>query len=192
MPDRGVEAFEREVKPHLDALLRTARRLMRDPTLADDLLQEAMLKGWRFFHSFEAGTNFKAWIFRVLYTVFVSMTRERKLEFQESDSVGEIEARESPVEELSRPSIKERERAVLEAVDDRIKAAVEELPPDLRTVFLLSTIEGLKYREIAKVMECPLGTVMSRLFRSRRMLQDRLAQYARDINFPSISASGAS
>src|SRR5687767_8939957 len=121
MPDRRVEAFEREVKPHLDALHRTGRRLMRDATLADDLLQEALLKAWRFFHSFKAGTNFKAWMFRVLYTVFVSMTRERKLEVQESDSVGEIESPESPYEELSRPSVKERERAVLDAVDDRIK-----------------------------------------------------------------------
>jgi RNA polymerase sigma-70 factor (ECF subfamily) len=192
MADRRVDAFEREVKPHLDALHRTARRLMRDPTLADDLLQEALLKGWRFFHSFKAGTNFKAWIFRVLYTVFVSMTRERRLEVQESDAVAEIEAPDSPIEELSRPSLHERERAVLEAVDDRVKSAVEDLPHDLRTVFLLSTIEGLKYREIAEVMACPLGTVMSRLFRSRRMLQDRLAQYARDLNFPSTAAEPAS
>jgi RNA polymerase sigma-70 factor, ECF subfamily len=185
MADRGVESFEHEVRPHLDALHRTARRLMRDPTLADDLVQEALLKAWRFFHSFKAGTNFKAWMFRVLYTVFVSLTRERKAPLQDSaDSIEEIEARQSPIEELSRPSIEERERAVLDAVDDRVKAAVEDLAPDLRMTFLLSTIEGLKYREIAEVMGCPLGTVMSRLFRSRRMLQDRLAEYARGLNFP--------
>jgi RNA polymerase sigma-70 factor (ECF subfamily) len=189
MPDRSVDAFEREVKPHLDSLHRTARRLMRDATLADDLLQEAMLKAWRFFHSFKTGTNFRAWIFRVLYTVFVSMTRERKIEVQEPDSIAEIESPESPIDELSRPTVEEREKAVLEAVDDRIKSAVEDLPQDLRTVFLLSSIEGLKYREIAEVMDCPLGTVMSRLFRSRRMLQDRLAQYARGMNFPPRAAS---
>jgi RNA polymerase sigma-70 factor (ECF subfamily) len=191
MPDRGVDAFEREVKPHLDALHRTATRLMRDPASADDLLQETLLKAWRFFHSFEAGTNFKAWIFRVLYTSFVSMTRERRLESVDPEAIGEIEGRESLIEEISRPTHKERERAILEAVDDRIKAAVDELPPDLRTVFLLSTIEGLKYREIAEVMDCPLGTVMSRLFRSRRLLQDRLAGYARDNNFPSAAAKEA-
>lgn len=184
MPDRGVDSFEREVKPHLDALHRTARRLTRDPGSADDLVQEALLKAWRFFHSFKTGTNFRAWVFRVLYTVFVSLTRERKPALSDSDSVDDIQARESPVEELERPSLKEREHAVLDAVDDQIKAAVEELPADLRTVFMLSTIEGLKYREIAEVMDCPLGTVMSRLFRSRRMLQDRLARYARDVNFP--------
>ena len=123
-------------------------------------------------------------MFRVLYTVFVSLTRERKPPLQDPDSTDEIEARESPLEELARPSIEERERAVLEAVDEKVKAAVEELPADLRTTFMLSTIEGLKYREIAEVMDCPLGTVMSRLFRSRRMLQDRLAHYARGMNFP--------
>jgi RNA polymerase sigma-70 factor, ECF subfamily len=165
---------------------------MRDATLADDLLQEALLKAWRFFHSFKAGTNFRAWMFRVLYTVFVSMTRDKKHELHDSDSVAEIEATESPIAELSRPSAEERERAVLEAVDDRIKSAVEGLPEDLRTVFLLSTIEGLKYREIAEVMECPLGTVMSRLFRSRRLLQDRLATYARGMNFPPMTAGQTS
>jgi RNA polymerase sigma-70 factor (ECF subfamily) len=191
MPDRGVEAFEREVKPHLDALHRTALRLTRDPTSAEDLVQEALLKAWRFFHSFKTGTNFKAWVFRVMYTVFVSLIRERKPALQESDSVEDIPARDSPVEEIARPSLKERESAVLEAVDDQIKAAVEELPHDLRTVFMLSTVEGLKYREIAEVMDCPLGTVMSRLFRSRRMLQDRLARYARGVNFRPAAGSAS-
>jgi RNA polymerase sigma-70 factor (ECF subfamily) len=191
MPDRGVDSFEHEVKPHLDALHRTAQRLTRDPTSADDLVQEALLKAWRFFHSFKTGTNFKAWIFRVLYTVFVSLTREKRPALQDPDSVDEMQARESPIEELERPSLKEREVAVLDAVDDQIKAAVEELPTDLRTVFMLSTIEGLKYREIAEVMDCPLGTVMSRLFRSRRMLQDRLARYARGVNFPPATARPA-
>ena len=115
---------------------------MRDATAAEDLVQEALLKAWRFFHSFRAGTNFKAWIFRVLYTVFVSLTRERKPPLQDPDSIDEIEARESPLEELARPSIEERERAVLDAVDDRVKAAVEELPADLRTIFMLSTHRG--------------------------------------------------
>src|SRR5262249_3153781 len=136
MANRGVEAFEREVTPHLDALHRTALRLTRDPTSADDLVQEALLKAWRFFHSFKTGTNFKAWVFRVMYTVFVSLIRERKPALQESDSVEEIPARESPIEELARPSLEEREHAVLDAVDDQIKAAVEELPHDLRTVFM--------------------------------------------------------
>jgi RNA polymerase sigma-70 factor, ECF subfamily len=182
MPERGVDAFEREVRPHLDALHRTARRLSRDATLADDVLQETLLKGWRFFHSFESGTNFKAWIFRVMYTVFVSMTRDRRPVLQGMEAIVDLEAPESPVDELNRPSIEERERAVLDAVDDQIKGAIEELPVELRTVFLLSSIEGLKYREIAEIMGCPLGTVMSRLFRSRRTLQDRLASYARGMN----------
>ncbi len=183
MPRPRGDVFQQEIEPHLDALHRTAIRLTRDQSLADDLLQETLLKAFRFFHSFTAGTNFKAWIFRVLYTVFVSLTREKRVLSAEIDAVPEIEAPEPLEDELKRPTAAERERAVLEAVDDRIKLAIDELPPDLRMVFMLSTVEGLKYREIAEVMGCPLGTVMSRLFRSRRLLQDRLASFARPSGF---------
>ncbi len=184
MPRAQPDVFQREIEPNLDALHRTAVRLTKDANVADDLVQETLLKGFRFFGSFSPGTNFKAWIFRVLYTVFVSMTRERHVAGCEIESIPEIEAPESLEAELNRPTLAEREKAVLEAVDDRIKLAIEELPAELRMVFMLSTIEGLKYREIAEVMDCPLGTVMSRLFRSRRMLQDRLASFARHHGYP--------
>lgn len=163
----------------MDSLHRMAARLCGDATRAEDVLQEAILKAWRFFESFQPGTNFRAWIHRVLFTVFVNTTRDREPKAAPLDAVAEPElARPSLVEELDRPGHAERERAMLEASDERVRQAVDELPPDLRTVFMLSTIEGLKYREIADVMDCPLGTVMSRLFRSRRLLQDRLLDYA--------------
>jgi RNA polymerase sigma-70 factor (ECF subfamily) len=88
------------------------------------------------------------------------------------------------IEELDKPDHAARAAALLEATDDRIKRAVMDLPEELRTVFLLSTVEELKYREIAKVMDCPLGTVMSRLFRGRKLLQERLAEYAGESGFP--------
>jgi RNA polymerase sigma-70 factor (ECF subfamily) len=182
--------FMKELDPLLDGLHRTARRLTRDPARADDVVQDAVLKAYRFFESFKPGTNFRAWMYRVLYTVFVNTTRERLPTGGEVEQTAE--PRDGPGDlgdELSRPSHGERVQAVLEAVDDRIKAAVEELPVDLRTVFLLSTVEGLKYREIAEVMECPLGTVMSRLFRGRRMLQERLVEYARESGFPEQTGS---
>lgn len=176
--------FERELDPTLDGLYRTALRLCGDPTRAEDIVQDAALKAWRFFDTFEDGTNFKAWIHRVLYTAFVNTTRDRTPRTAPLDQVpepGEVE--KSLLAELERPNHSARERAVLEAVDERIKAAVMELPEDLRLVFMLNTLEGLKYREIAAVMNCPLGTVMSRLFRSRRMLQDRLAEYAHEVGY---------
>jgi len=180
------DRFQAELEPLLDGLHRTSLRLTRDPNKSEDLLQETVLKAYRFFHSFKPGTNFRAWIFRVLYTVFINKTRERGPQAVPLDGLPEQASSSPPLEEeLNRPSHEKRVHAMLEAVDDRIKAAVEELPEDLRMVFLLSTIEGLKYREIAEVMGCPLGTVMSRLFRSRRMLQEKLADYARQSGFPS-------
>jgi RNA polymerase sigma-70 factor (ECF subfamily) len=178
------DRFLMELEPHRESLWRMALRLCGETTRAEDVLQEAILKAWRFFDTFKPGTNFRAWIHRVLYTVFINTTRDREPKAAPFDSVSEPAVEKSSlVNELDRPGHRERERAILEASDERIKHAVDELPPDLRTVFLLSTIEGLKYREIAEVMDCPLGTVMSRLFRSRRWLQDRLSGYARETGF---------
>lgn len=177
--------FEAHLDPILDGLYRTALRMTGHATRAEDVVQEAVLKGWRFFDTFTEGTNFRAWMHRVLYTVFVNTTREKTPRPRHLDSVPEpAEDLPSLLEELEKPDHAARERAVLESVDDTIKQAVSELPKDLRLVFMLNTLEGLKYREIAEVMGCPLGTVMSRLFRSRRMLQDRLTEYARESGFP--------
>lgn len=172
-------AFEAEATPHLDALHRTATRLCGSPGEADDLVQETLLKAFRFFDTWTAGTNFKAWLFRVLYTTFVSARRSADPRPRDLADVPEPGATvDELLKELDRGSYEERERAVLDAVDDRVKAAVDALPRDLRATFLLSAVEDLKYREIADALGCPLGTVMSRLFRARRLLQDRLAAYA--------------
>jgi RNA polymerase sigma-70 factor (ECF subfamily) len=176
--------FEQELEPHLSSLYRAATRLTRDPTRGEDLLQEAVLKAFRFFDGYKPGTNFRAWIFRVLYTVFINKTRDRAPKAAPLSELAEPAQREDEmVESLDRKSHGARVGAVLEAVDDRIKQAVDELPFELRTVFLLSTVEELKYREIAEVMETPLGTVMSRLFRARRMLQDKLYEYAQEVGY---------
>ena len=184
------ERFLEELDPVLDSLHRTALRMTRDRSRAEDVTQEAILKAYRFFASYREGTNFRAWIHRVLYTVFVNTTRDRGPKASPLEAVPEPEEAVRPlVEELNRGTHTARAQAVLESVDERIKQAVMDLPHDLRMVFLLSTIEGLKYREISEVMDCPLGTVMSRLFRSRRMLQDRLTEYAADEGFDVESAS---
>jgi RNA polymerase sigma-70 factor, ECF subfamily len=180
-PPKRSETFEAEATPHLDALHRTAARLLSGRDGADDLVQEALLKAYRFFHTWTPGTNFKAWLFRVLYTTFVSGTRAAPPKAVDLAAAPEPTASvDELLKELDRGDAKERERAVFEAVDERIKRAVDDLPEDLRTVFVLNTVEDLKYREIADVLDVPLGTVMSRLFRARRRLQDRLAEFARD------------
>jgi RNA polymerase sigma-70 factor (ECF subfamily) len=189
-PKETRDRFVDELDPILDGLHRTSIRLTGDAGRAEDVLQDAILKGYRFFSTFQEGTNFRAWMHRVLYTVFVNTTRDRGPRASALDSVPEPEDLTLPLAaELNRPTHVERSRAVMESVDERIKQAVGELPDELRTVFLLSTIEGLKYREIADVMGCPLGTVMSRLFRSRRMLQERLTDYAQDQGFDVEAAS---
>lgn len=184
------ERFLEELDPVVDSLHRAALRMTGDNSRAEDVLQEAILKAYRFFATYREGTNFRAWMHRVLYTVFVNTTRDRGPKASTLDAVPEPEDDLQPlVDELDRPTHTQRAKAVLESVDERIKQAVLDLPHDLRMVFLLSTIEGLKYREIADVMECPLGTVMSRLFRSRRMLQERLLDFAKDEGFDIESAS---
>lgn len=176
---RNADAFEAAASPVLDALYRTALRLVRRHDLAEDLVQDALLKGFRFFHTWTPGTNFRAWMFRVLYTTFAGERRAADPASRPLDDAPEPSAKaDDLLRELDRGTPAERAAAVLDAVDDRIKAAVDELPEDLRAVFLLNTVEDLKYREIADVLGCPLGTVMSRLFRARRMLQDRLSAFA--------------
>jgi RNA polymerase sigma-70 factor (ECF subfamily) len=189
MPNRNPLAnksgFLRELEPIMDGLYRQALRMTGNAHAAEDVTQEAILKGYRFFESYQAGTNFRAWMHRVLYTVFVNKVRERSLPAIPLEAIQEPAAHSLPlVDELDKPDHAARAAALLEATDDRIKRAVMDLPEDLRTVFLLSTVEELKYREIARVMDCPLGTVMSRLFRGRRLLQERLAEYAKESGFP--------
>jgi RNA polymerase sigma-70 factor (ECF subfamily) len=173
-----------EAGPHLPGLYRTALRLTRDPTRAEDLVQDAILKGFRFFDSYRPGTNFAAWIHRVLYTVFLNTARGAPPRSAPIDLVPEPERpRRSALDDLGLLSPSERTRGVLEQVDDRIKRAVEALPEELRLTFLLNTVEGLKYREIAEVMDCPIGTVMSRLFRARQLLQSELRDHALELGF---------
>ena len=182
MPEKNDTALEYEVllTPQLDALLRTARRLTRDLNDAEDLVQEAVLKGLRFFDRFEPGSNFKAWIFRILMNAFVNSYRRRRrqsatMDMEQAQDVIAQPPTTDPTRELS---LRDREEAVLELVDDRIRQALDELPEQLRIVFMLNVLEDLKYREIAEILECPVGTVMSRLFRARAMLKDRLVHFA--------------
>ncbi|MDP3276347.1 MAG: sigma-70 family RNA polymerase sigma factor [Deltaproteobacteria bacterium] len=167
--------FESEVLPHLDALHRTALRLTRSQADADDLVQDSVLKAYRFFDHYEAGTNIRAWLLRLLTNVFFSKYRRQTLDSQlktlgQGDPVADGwmgAATMAPNREPERLA----EKAILEG---SVMRAVEELPEEFRAVLLLADVEGLTYREIAESMGCPIGTIMSRLHRARRAVATKL------------------
>ena len=171
--------FEREALEHLDALYAGALRLTRDPSDAEDLVQETFVKAYRFYERFEAGTNLKAWLFRIQTNTFINRyrrkVREREvLEGSSGAPVGDGVMSRAAMRALSQP-IASAERAVLA---QEIERALATLPDDHRLMVLLADVEELSYREIAEVVGCPIGTVMSRLHRARRSLQQHLLDQA--------------
>jgi len=179
MPDRHDERqeFEREAVPHMSALYNFALRMTRDQDDAADLVQETYLKAFRFFSSFERGTNCKAWLFRILKNSYINRYRKTS----KAPDVVEYDVVEEFFETVRSSEI---ETSVLEeqifdnALDDEVTSAIQELPDEFRTVILLCDIEELTYEEIAEFIDCPIGTVRSRLHRARKMLAVRLADYA--------------
>ena len=171
--------FEAEARPHLDALYSTALRLTRSSVDAEDLVQDTLVRAYRFYDRFEAGTNFKAWLLRIQMNTFVNRYRRATRERQVFD--GPMAA---PVGEgvMSRATM----RALTDPVGDaqrqlvarEINRAFEQLSEDARAMVLLADVEELSYKEIAEVMACPIGTVMSRLHRARKQLQVALQQHA--------------
>ncbi|HOU52436.1 MAG TPA: sigma-70 family RNA polymerase sigma factor [Myxococcota bacterium] len=165
--------FEREALPHLDACYRFALALTRDAAEADDLVQETMLRAFRAFDSYTEGTRCKAWLFRILKNVFLNRRRTDGREVDLEESLGAIQ-------ELGwedRPFYRSPEDAVLlAATRDRIEEALGRMPRDFREAVVLADVEGLSYQEIAEVMGTPIGTVMSRIHRGRRMLRSLLGE----------------
>lgn len=170
--------FEREALPHLDALYAAALRLARNTDDANDLLQETILRGFRFFHQFTPGTNCRAWLLTILYNIFrngyrrgareqVATSAEDFERWADTDSVHAQDAPRNP------------EQIVLEGVlDHEVEQALGALPEDFRTVILMVDIEELSYEEAARVLELPIGTVKSRVSRGRAAMRRRLQDFA--------------
>jgi RNA polymerase sigma-70 factor, ECF subfamily len=165
--------FEATALPHLDLLYRVARRYTRDAARAEDLVQETVLKALTHWESFRPGSNARAWLLTILRNTFVSGYRRSRREAVTVDhetldrvSVHATDAADPSGEFFSR------------LTDEKILASVDALPEDFREVVVLSDIEGMSYAEIAEVLEVPVGTVKSRLFRARQRLQRELLDYA--------------
>ena len=177
--------FEREVMQHLDALYRTALRMTRNPQDAEDLVQETMLRAFRFLDRFEPGTNLRAWLFKILTNTYINRYRKASSE-PRVDSLDDSEElslyRYLDNEAASRGGSVEAQVLDRFAEQD-IKAAIEALPPQYRITVLLADVEGFSYNDIAEITNVKKGTVMSRLFRGRRLLQKALVDQARSAGF---------
>jgi len=171
--------FEKEAIPHMNALYNFALRMTGDTDDADDLVQETYLKAFRFFDKFEKGTNAKAWLFRILKNSYINEYRKvkkapHKVDYDDIENFYEnIKASEIKSTHLA-------EDVFGNLLDDEISKAISSLPEDFRTVIILSDIEGFTYEEIADFVDCPIGTVRSRLHRARKMLYVRLHKYAEE------------
>ncbi|MGE0641765.1 MAG: sigma-70 family RNA polymerase sigma factor [Thermoanaerobaculia bacterium] len=181
-PGPAVERadFETAAMPFLDSLYNTAYRLARNAQDAEDLVQETFLKGYRSYAQFTPGTNLKAWLFKILKNTFINQYRKRQSAPAESDFAAIEESFESEIADGAAGQIKNPEEEALErAFDENVQRALDGLPPDYRMAVLLADIEGFSYREVAEILEIPVGTVMSRLYRGRKLLEETMLKYAR-------------
>lgn len=174
------ERFEEDALPFLDQLYSAALRMTRNPQDAEDLVQDTYAKAYSAFHQFKPGTNLKAWMYRILTNSYINTYR--KIQRQPKQVTEEVEDWQiAAAAAHSSVGLKSAEMEALERLPDSdVKAALQELSEDFRYTVYLADVEGFPYREIAEIMEVPVGTVMSRLHRGRRQLRDRLADYARE------------
>ncbi|HEU0257586.1 MAG TPA: sigma-70 family RNA polymerase sigma factor [Microbacteriaceae bacterium] len=189
--------FEQQALPYMDQLYGAALRMTRNRTDAQDLVQETFVKGFAAFRQFKQGTNLKAWLYRILTNTFINTYRKKQREpFQ-----GTLEDLEDwqlggAVSRTAASSTRSAEAEALDHLPDgAVKDALQEVPEDFRLAVYLADVEGFSYQEIADMMNTPIGTVMSRLHRGRRLLRARLSDYARDRGYlsaaPGVHDSGS-
>jgi len=192
--DRKAE-FEAVALPHLQALFNLAVNLTRNRKDAEDLVQETYLRAYRFFGSYQPGTNIKAWLFRIQRNTFINRYRAAKVRPDEVDFAKVEQAYDKVVDEqyLHERSAPTPEATLMEGVlDEEVEQALAALPEEYRSVVLMALMEEMSYKEIAAALSIPLGTVMSRLHRGRKQLQAALIDFAqnkgivrRDVDVPS-------
>ncbi|MGH7676619.1 MAG: sigma-70 family RNA polymerase sigma factor [Gemmatimonadales bacterium] len=177
--DARRDSFEREALVHLDALHRVALRLTGNAADADDLVQETLLKAYRGWDSYQPGTNAKAWLLTILRHAFINEYRRRSRR-PETVDVETIE----PFAVFHDVKMEDPQGAFFDRiVDDEVLRAIDALPEAFRETLVLSDVEGMNYQDIARILDVPVGTVKSRLFRARRMLQARLYDYAVEMGY---------
>ncbi len=175
--------FNGELIPQADALYNFAYSLVFEEARAQDLVQEAYLKAYRFIHSFEPGSNAKAWLFQILKNAFINEYRKKsrqpqKVDFEDFKDKNQLEKQSI--------SIDIEQDVYTHMIGDEITSALNSLPVDFRVAIILSDIEGFTYEEIAKITDIPIGTVRSRLFRARNLMKEQLREYAKEKGFKEL------
>ena len=177
------EQFTSDAMQYAPQLFSTALRMTRNRSDAEDLVQETYVKGWRSFHTFQEDTNLRAWLFRIMTNTYINKynAKKRKGSEVELDDVEELflYKRLGSIDQSQLSSSAEDQMLEL-FTDDEVKGALESLPEDFRIPVLLSDVDGFSYKEIAEMLEIPMGTVMSRLHRGRKAMQKMLYEYARE------------
>lgn len=169
--------FNEEILPHLDSLYNFGLRLTSDPNDAEDLVQDTIVKAYRFFSSYEKGTNAKAWLFRILKNSYINNYRRKSNKPQEVDYDEVATFYETIRAERTETSDLE-DKMFRELIDDELTNALDRIPEDFRTVVLLCDVEDFTYEEIANMLDVPIGTIRSRLHRGRNLLKAQLMEYA--------------
>jgi RNA polymerase sigma-70 factor (ECF subfamily) len=177
------EDFTNDAMQHAPQLFSTAMRMTRNRSDAEDLVQETFIKAWRSFATYQQGTNLRAWLFRIMTNTYINKynAQQRKPTETELDDVEELflYKRLGAVDQ-SQLSQSAEDQMLSLFTDDEVKNALEELPDQFRIPVLMSDVEGFSYKEIAEILEIPLGTVMSRLHRGRKSMQKMLYEYAKE------------
>ena len=177
------DRFERDALVFMDQLYAAALRYTKNPEDARDLVQDTYLKAFNSFHQFEEGTNLRAWLYRVLTTTFINTYRKDQRRPQLAS--GELEdwqlaEAQSHTSDLGKSAEVE---ALENLPDSDIKRALQEIPEEFRIAVYLADVEGFSYKDIADIVEVPAGTVMSRLHRGRKLLREKLADYAKELGY---------
>lgn len=181
MNDAARQDFEKVALPQLDSLYGAALRLTRNPAEAEDLVQDTYVRAYRFWHTFKTGTSIKAWMFTILRNTFINRYHKtNRRRSTRSDLEAQLNAlgSEAAVGRSAPPPVGAEALIGQQITRERIDAALESVPDDYRTAVVLADLEGLAYKEIAEIMDCPIGTVMSRIYRGRRLLAKLLRDHA--------------
>lgn len=177
--------FEEQALPFMDQLYAAAMRMTRNPADAADLVQETYIKAFAAFRQYQQGTNLKAWLYRIQTNTFINLYRKKQRDPYQG-TIDELEDWQlGGAESATSPTARSAEAEAIDHLpDSAVKDALQAIPEDFRLAVYFADVEGFSYQEIADIMKTPVGTVMSRLHRGRRMLRELLADYSRDRHTP--------